>query len=340
MKITTQPIAEKTIWENYISTHKEANFLSSWNWGQFHTNLGKKVFYRGYYQDDHIVGTALIVKEAAKRGPYFTIAGGPVLDWDNKELINVFIEDLKDLARKENVWFVRVRPQILDTQENRQLFRNLGFKSAPMHLTADLTLQLDLSKPLDTLLKEMRKTTRYEINRYEKMGITVTESQDPDEIKPFFEKQLELAKKHGFVPFSYRFLHEQFKAFNQDKEVYLFSSYKDKKLLAQAFVIMDGEEAVYHYGISTPDNFRLPGSYACQWAAIKKAKELGLTRYNFWGIAPEGANKHRFAGVSLFKRGFGGNEVAYLPAHDLPLSPLYSVVSLFESLRAKARRLA
>ena len=37
------------------------------------------------------------------------------------------------------------------------------------------------------------------------------------------------------------------------------------------------------------------------------------------GVAPEGDRSHRFYGVSVFKRGFGGQDVAYLHARDLVL---------------------
>src|SRR5258708_2538933 len=126
-------------------------------------------------------------------------------------------------------------------------------------------------------------------------------------------QQLALANKHGFVPFSYDFLHKQFETFVADDHVLLFHAYKNEQLLASAFIIFYHREAVYHYGISTPENDRLPGSYACQWAAIKWAKEQGGKKYNFWGIAPEDKPDHRFAGVTLFKKGFGGSEVQYLP---------------------------
>ena len=77
---------------------------------------------------------------------------------------------------------MRVRPQIFDTEENRQLFQNLGFKSAPMHLHAELTHQLDLSKSEPELLANMRKATRYEINRAKKLDIIIKASQNPDDI--------------------------------------------------------------------------------------------------------------------------------------------------------------
>ena len=71
--------------------------------------------------------------------------------------------------------------------------------------------------------------------------------------------------------------------------------------------------------------------------AIKKAKRLGFKRYNFWGYTEN--SKHRFYGPSLFKKGFGGYQLNYIPSHDLPLSPGYWPIWFFETIRRLSRRL-
>lgn len=339
--ITVKPITDPKIWETFVLTRDEANFLSSWNWGVFHGCLNKPVFYRGYYHQDNLLGIALVVKESAKRGSYLTIAGGPLLDWSNSTLVDAFVADISSLGQQTDCTFVRIRPQTLDSPILRKTLSDHHFTPSPMHLTADLTLQLDLTQSLDDLLSQMRKSTRYEIRKADRLNLTVTSSKDPKDIKTFHSHQLVLASKHRFVPFSYEFLFHQFQVFAQSGQALLFHARNGRHLLASAFIILYAQEAVYHYGISTPDNARLPGSYACQWAAIKAAKKQGLSRYNFWGIAPKDApSNHRFSGVSLFKRGFGGREVAYLPAHDLPFSNLYTLTRTFESVRSKLRRLS
>jgi lipid II:glycine glycyltransferase (peptidoglycan interpeptide bridge formation enzyme) len=332
-------ITEKNIWEQFILSRPEANFLQSWNWGVFHERLGKKVFRVGVFTGEQMAGAAECVKEKAKRGTYLTIAGGPLLEWQNAEVVKATFEYLRKLAAQEGCQFIRIRPQEKDSAELRKLVSEVGLQDSPMHLTADLTLQLNLTKTEDELLAEMRKNTRYEVRRAAKEGIVVKTSVDPNQIKDFYEHQVNLAKKHNFVPFNYTFLYEQFRTFVEDNQAILFHSYKDEKLLASAFILFYNGEAVYHYGISTPENDRLPGSYACQWEAIKWAKAQGGRRYNFWGIAPEGHKSHRFAGVSLFKRGFGGEEVPYLPAHDLAVSWSYGLVKMFETVRRKLRKL-
>lgn len=335
-------INSKVKWETLLNQWPEANFLQSWNWGIFHKSLGKDVYYLSIDNKAKNVLCALVISEKAKRGNYLTIAGGPLMDWDEKNFkksITLLLTELNEIAKKEQAVFVRIRPQEIQTQKLMRAVEEIGFKKSPMHLTADLTLQLDLSKKEEDLLSKMRKNTRYDIRKADKLGIKIKLSKNPDEIKEFYEYQLELADRQSFVPFSFEFLKKQFVSFLADDQVLLVHSYLDNKLLASAFVIFYRNEAVYHYGISTEDNFRLPGSYACQWAAIKEAKKRGIKYYNFWGVAPKDKLNHRFAGVGIFKRGFGGEEIQYLPAYDYAFSKIYFFVKEFEFLRKKLRGL-
>jgi len=282
----------------------------------------------------------LSVIEPARRGRYLTVPGGPIIDWGNKNLINAFSQQIKKIAKENNCVFVRVRPQLKFDDFSKNLFKNLGFIKAPMHLHAELTSQLNIIKPEEELLLQMRKATRYEIKKGIKENIKITTSTDEKDIQKFYDLQIETAKRQKFVPFSYKFLHEQFKIFAENGNVLLYKAEFENKLLAQAFIIFYGREAVYHYGASTDEGRHYPGAYLIQWEAIKEAKNRGMTRYNFWGVAPEGNSDHRFAGLSLFKRGFGGEDFQYLPAQDLIINkPKYLLNYIVEFLRNRLRGL-
>ena len=335
-----QEIQNKDEWEMLLDQFKDANFLQSWSWKTFQEALEKKTYAKAFYLDHNCVGACLLIKETAKRGSYLTAAGGPLVkDWDNPELLAAIFELLKKTARQEKCAFLRFRPRVIQNESRKTFVQKLGCKTSPMHLTADLTLQLDLSPSPDELLAQMRKSTRYEIRRGIKEEIEVSTSDKPEEIREFYENQLAVAKKHKFVPFSHKFLYQQFLVFSKEGHALLFHARKQDQLLASAFIIFYRNEAVYHYGISTAANRNFPGAHACQWAAILEAKKRGIKWYNFWGIAPEKQRSHRFASVSLFKRGFGGKEVQYLSAHDLPVSNWYFVTYVFELMRKKFRRL-
>lgn len=338
-KINIAEIDKKILWEKFVNSYPKTNFLQSWNWGQFHQKLGKIIRRVGFYDGKKLVGVMLCIVEQAKRATYLTVPGGPLIDWINTEQIQLFKKIVEDIAKKMGCAFIRVRPQIFEDEKNSKLFKSLGFKNAPMHLHAELTRQLDLNKTEDQLLSEMRKTTRYEIRKAIKLGIKITVSKDTKDIDDFYKLQKETAKRQHFVEFDLKFLKEQFASFVKDDQVALLSAYLGTKKLAQAFVIFYGEEADYHYGASTLEGRKYPGAYLIQWEAIKEAKKRGIKRYNLWGVAPEGEINHRFWGVSVFKRGFGGEDVEYLHARDLVVNPfVYKINWLIESARKKIRR--
>jgi lipid II:glycine glycyltransferase (peptidoglycan interpeptide bridge formation enzyme) len=337
--LTVKPITDKNTWEKFVLSQPNANFLQSWNWGLFNQRLGKTIYRLGLFQSAKLLGTASAIKETAIRGQYLTIPAGPLIDWQNPIPVSTIIQAISRIARRNHCSFIRLRPQVIDSPTSRLKLSQLGFILSPMHLTADLTLELNLNQSLDQLLSQMRKSTRYEIKKAAKIGLKTITSTNLKDIRPFHQHQLALARQHHFIPFSYDFLYHQFKTFVADNQALLFHTYHQHQLLASAFIIFYHHQAIYHYGISTPQNHRLPGSHACLWNAIKHAQKLNCRVFNFWGIAPQNQPHHRFAGVSVFKRGFGGQEVSYLPAHDLPLNWHYWPTYIFETLRKKIRKL-
>lgn len=344
--ITIKTIKDKNEWERFLAIRPEANFLQSWYWGEFYNNLGNKIQRTGFYNKDKLIGVMLSIVENAKRGKHLIVPGGPIIDWKNSELVKAFVSEVKKIAITNNCVFVRVRPQLGSSEFSKNLFKQNGFSNAPMHLHAELTSQMDITKAEETLLSQMRKTTRYEIKKAISLGIKVTgyqlksarRYQDLSLIKEFYDLQLATARRQKFVPFSFEFLNEQFKVFSQKNKALLYRATLNNKLLAEAIIIFYDQEAVYHYGASTDEGRGYPGAYLIQWEAILEAKRRGMTRYNLWGVSPIDEPKHRFYGLSLFKRGFGGQDVEYLHAQDLVINyPRYILNYVIESIRKRAR---
>ncbi len=325
--------------DKYVAKHHpEANFLQTSNWGKVHALDHKKVFHLGLYDDDNLVGSALVVLRPAKRGRYLEIPGGPLLDWHNTKQARTFMEEIRKIAQRENCVFVRMRPNIPDTEENRAIAKNLGLLESPMHLHAEHTVMLDITKSEDELMAAMRRQTRYEVRRSAKLGITVESSTDKKAFEEFFELQSETAKRQNFIPPSKDFLIYQHEVFGDLAKIY--TAKIDGKVLAQGLVLLQKPEAIYHEAASSEEGRKYPGAYALQWQVIQDAKKLGLKRYNLFGIAPPNSPHHRYAGVTTFKCGFGGEQIAYLHARDLVIKPIhYKAVQLLEKARKKHRHL-
>lgn len=331
-------VEDKDEWESFLAARAEASFLQSWYWGDLYETLGKKIQRSGFYKGSKLLGVMLSIVEEAKRARYLTVPGGPIINWEDEEAIHAFRNEIRRIAKERGCSFVRVRPQLEATDFSKKLFADLDFRPAPIHLHAELTSQLNIEKPEEEILAGMRKTTRYEIKKAVKARVIIKTTNSPESIRKFYEVQLQTAGRQGFTPFSYRFIHEQFKVFVEANKSLLYGAEFDGKILAQAMIIFYGREAVYHYGASTEEGRKYPGAYLIQWEAIKEAKRRGMKKYNFWGVSDPRDKNHRFYGISIFKRGFGGKDFEYLHAQDLIIDyPRYVLNYVIETIRKRVR---
>ena len=325
-------------YESFLAIHPEVNFLQSWQWGETHETLGDAVLRSCLRQNGQIVAVWTGIVKNARRGRYLEVPGGPVMDWSDDKLAAEVIKHLKTEAKAQKCVFVRLRPQVIDSETERQRFASLGLRRASFHLHAEHTNILDVQTDEEALLANMRRQTRYEVRRVAKRGVEI-HHQTPTkaDIDEFYDLQQETAHRHNFVQSPREFFYALVEKFGED--VQLYRATKDGKTLNLALVIHAGEEADYYEAASSLDARKEPGAYGIVWQAIQVAKSRGQIRFNFWGIAYTNDPHHRYAGVTTFKRGFGGEDVAYIPAHDIVIRPTYLKTWLIETIRKKRRKL-
>lgn len=175
-------------------------------------------------------------------------------------------------------------------------------------------------------------------------------------VRVFYQLYQETLRRQKFVGYDLKYFQDQVATFAQDNQVAIILAEYQGKVVASAMVFFYADTAYYLHGASISTEPDVHASYAVQWAAIQEAKRRGLKRYDFWGIAPprnayqyrklnpsgleraseqqkEGVvlkpfepvwdEEHPRAGITLFKRGFGGQYFRHMPTMDLPLSWRY-----------------
>lgn len=312
-------------WNIFLEKIKPNTFLQSWQWGAVQQKAGEKVYCLGFYEGDIQIGAALVIAASARRGNFLLCPHGPVCVDEKTVLSNlpVFTDYLKKIAKQHKAVAIRLAPLLLDTPDNEKAFTSLGYRSAPLHIHAELTWMLDISKPEDILLSEMRKTTRHAIKKADEVGVKIEIVRDANALKRFWPLYQSTTVRHGFIPFSKEFIKQQLIEFSAKDQMFVVIASHEGRDLAGAVLIHMGTTVFYYHGASKKVPSSIPAAQALQWAAIKEAKKRGATSYNFWGIAPEERPKHPFAGITVFKKGFGGYALPYLHAQDLPTSLLY-----------------
>ncbi len=343
MNLKIKEVNNKEIWEKFLLECREKTFLDSWNWGEFQKKEGEKIWRLGIY-DNELIGVALIIKIKARRGTFLFVPHGPTVKEQkigNKEqILEILLDELKVIAKEEKASFIRIAPIWERNKENIKIFRDLKFRKAPIHMHPEVTWELDIALPEEQLLMGMRKTTRYLIKQAQKNpDIEVLKTENIENLKKFNEIYCATAKRHHFVPFSLDYLENQFSSFLEDSQISIFLGKYKGEVICAAVVVFWQNIGFYHHGASLSKYNKVPVSYLLQWEAIKEAKRRGCRKYNFWGIAPkiENFRHHPWAGLTLFKMGFGGCRKEYVKTQDFPISSTYWLTNVFEKLR-KAKR--
>ena len=339
MKFAIIDAGNRELWDKFIASHEEANFLQSWDFYTFHESRGNAVTRRiAVDEDGKIIAAYAGVVETAKRGKHLAIAGGPILDWQNKKLVDAVFDDMKLEGKRLKCVFVRLRPQLELSEKSLKLMKDHGFEKAPMYLSVEYAGILNLEKSEEEILAGASQGFRRKLRKAAKNEITLETTQDPKIIDEYYALELKHAERQGYVPFSKSFLEKQFKAFFDNDEAIMYIARKDGEILAMNFMIFYGPEASYHYGVSSDLGTKYSAAPLLHMEAMKEARKRGIKRYNLWGIVGVDETSHRFYGVSEFKRSFGCEELRYTPAHDYVLNPMkYKLTKLVETVRKKKR---
>ena len=139
------------------------NFLQSKQWFEVNKSIGHKPIFLMFSEKSYCLA---IIKDA-KRGRFLEIPCGPILDYANRDELELAMAEIYRYAKQNNCVFVRFRPNLEETPENRALIESIPSLSASYFLHAENTVFVDLTQSEEDLLKNMRRQTRYEVRRSE-----------------------------------------------------------------------------------------------------------------------------------------------------------------------------
>ncbi len=286
-------------------------------WGEFQKAIGRSVFII-----DKENASAIIIKHKLPLGLcWLEVPRGPL--FKSEEDFDAILKEIKELGKKENAIFIRF------SSYKQIRTSSFEFRVSPYDNHPETSLIIDLDQPEEDILNQMKPKGRYNIKVADKHEVVV---QPSDDAEAFYDILSKTANRDGFHIHSKNYYITQLNSLGQHVML-LLAKYQDRVIAGGVFVYLD-EWGIYYYGASDHHYRNLMAPYLIQWEAIKEAKKRGCKYYDFLGVAPEGAVNHRWAGVTDFKKKFGGKIVDYPKAQVLVLKPFwYFLYKVYKKVR-------
>lgn len=302
----------KKLWNNFLILNNKS-FLQSFEWGEFQKSFDKKIWRIAIFQQGTIIASAQIIKEffPLKGKNSFYIPFGPCFNKGieeevKKECFNLILKKISELAKKENIIFLRIEPlSILPV-----LPENFNSKIPPKRIQPQKTLILDLSKKQEEIFRNFTYRVRYNIKLAERKGVKI--GFQNKYIPEFYELMKKTTKRDKFRSFDEKHYKKLFDFSSDALKVRLcFAKYKGK-MIAANILILFAQKVISLHGASDWEYRSLKAVNLLQWEAIKNAREQGYKIYDFWGV-----DAKKWPGLTAFKKSFGGQKLEHPQGKDV-----------------------
>jgi lipid II:glycine glycyltransferase (peptidoglycan interpeptide bridge formation enzyme) len=246
-------------------------------------------------------------------------------------------------ASEQNAIAVRYEPFVPHDHQRTALFEkaltntehSISKTIQPQHTVITQLTDADSHKELtdQQLLASFSKGHRADIKKAERAGVTIRYGTGANDIATFSQLMNETGARANFDVHPQTYYQTVWDLFGTiDHGTLMLADYNDQTI-AGALIVGGANTVNYLYGGSRAEAFQHGANHLIQWCALRWARDHGYAQYDFWGIpyrkdeAPADGEQPSMAGLIRFKKGFGGDEVSFMPAYTHILKPtLYNLV--------------
>ncbi len=293
---------------------------------KWHESVGRKVFkYENI--DSGFSAYGIVVKSKFGNIMYFPF--GP------QKITQNFLEEVKKIAKKENCFFVRFetdkKSKLFSFQDLATLyFPNIKYFLGDGYLQPRVEWWLDIGKSEVEIYENFSKNHRYSVRKAEKDGVEIEiiekDFTSSGYEKKFLEIMKETAERDEFLMQDPNYLKAILKSLeegnfgNNEFVGFLAFSKIENQYNGVVMVLIYRNVANFIYGGSTSFKRESGATVKLQYECIKKAKQMGATKYNFGGIYEENLSKKSLENLSKYKKQYGGYVKYHGVFADLPIS--------------------
>lgn len=240
---------------------------------------------------------------------------------------------LKEFAAKNNVFAIKIEPEIIRKDEALADLMKLGLVRVQPIQPNFSTVTLDISDSLDTVLTRLNQKGRHAIRRAQRDGVTVKQVKTTEENCQLMYNLLSETAADSFNIRSYNYYKTFWQRFENAKLGHLFFAYFEGQAVAGAYAMVFGEKSTYKDGASIRRRTAYGASHLLQWHVIRWAKSKGALIHDLCGTPPSDQindSKHPHYGLGRFKTSFNKEVTDYIGAYDIVIKPaVYKIWSRF-----------
>ncbi len=331
-------IQERHIWDEALLLLPQPHILQSWLWGEFKTRYRWNVvrwLWRHPGSGLPQAAAQVLIQYRGGLGLGY-VPKGPLLDWNQPQLVAEVLQDLETLARQRKLLLLKIDPDVRDdTPQGAQVKTWLearGWRSSNEQVQFRNTMVLDLRLDLDALMAQMKPKWRYNLRLAVRKGVRVRQAA-LHELPLIYEMYAETAERDGFIIREASYYLEAWRLFCEAQLALPLIAEADGAPLAALILFHFGAQAWYMYGASRTYARELMPNYLLQWEAIRYARELGCISYDLWGAPERLDESDPLWGVYRFKSGMGAEFVPHIGAYDFTASHVW--YGLYRFLRPR-----
>lgn len=235
------------------------------------------------------------------------------------------LRQLQRLALKDNVFAIKIEPELLKNDETLIDLMKLRLVRVPPIQPNFSTVLLPLKDDLDTIMSHLHQKGRHAIHRAERDGVTVRQVPASDENCQLMYRLLSDTAAGSFAIRDYSYYKTFWQRYATAKRGQLFFAYVEGEVVAGAYALIFGAKSTYKDGASVRERSVYGASHLLQWHVIEWAKKHGSRLHDFCGSPPSDQIKnpdHPHYGIGRFKTSFNKEVTDYVGAYDMVLKPI------------------
>jgi len=219
--------------------------------------------------------------------------------WLENKISEKDVNEMIKLCEKEKCLFIQI--ETLNYDNDLDLSINSFWEWYYKKFITPYTAVIDLNQTEEEILAKMKPKGRYNIKVALKKWVEVKEVEKTDEnIKKYYDLMQQTTSRDNFNWNSMDYYKTFLNSLNNSK---LLLAYVWEKVIAWWIFTFDKDISIYYYWASTSDkeyrNMMAP--YLLQWEAVKIAKSIWSSLYDFLWVATPWDKSSELAWVTDFK---------------------------------------